>query len=219
MSQGAEVPGEVMETAPGRIRAKTDAVASESSSPILPLYLREMGATALLREGEEARLASQLKEARLAIAKIATQLPRACRSFALADDDRGPKAGASWPIERLERFTCRLGCYVPTRRDRRFEAALEQVRRHKRSLDEARNGLIVANLRLVVHIAKKYANHGLPFMDLIQEGNIGLMRAVEKFEHERGHKFSTYAFWWIKQGIERAIADKARVICVPVHVH
>jgi RNA polymerase primary sigma factor len=70
-----------------------------------------------------------------------------------------------------------------------------------------------------VHIAKKYLNHGISFMDLIQEGNIGLMKAVEKFEYERGNKFSTYAYWWIKQAIERAIADKARIIRIPVHVN
>ena len=90
---------------------------------------------------------------------------------------------------------------------------------HKRHVDHARDALILANLRLVVHIAKKYLNHGISFMDLIQEGNIGLMKAVEKFEYERGNKFSTYAYWWIKQAIERAIADKARVIRIPVHVN
>ena len=89
----------------------------------------------------------------------------------------------------------------------------------KRHVNHARDALILANLRLVVHIAKKYLNHGISFMDLIQEGNIGLMKAVEKFEYERGNKFSTYAYWWIKQAIERAIADKARVIRIPVHVN
>jgi RNA polymerase primary sigma factor len=96
---------------------------------------------------------------------------------------------------------------------------MPQARGCKRHIDHARDGLILANLRLVVHIAKKYLNHGISFMDLIQEGNIGLMKAVEKFEHERGNKFSTYAYWWIKQAIERAIADKARVIRIPVHVN
>jgi len=101
---------------------------------------------------------------------------------------------------------------------RQLKATLQDVETSLAKAERAKSELIEANLRLVVSIAKKYTNRGLMFLDLIQEGNIGLMKAVEKFEYQRGYKFSTYATWWIRQAITRAIADQARTIRIPVHM-
>ncbi len=189
------------------------------TAAILPIYLREMGATPLIDEHKEVELARELQEGREGLAKIAIRLPMSCKEYVLEGDLEGPKRGREWPLDDLEAFWRKLVRYEREYKDAKVTVLVRQGRAHKRHVDHARDALILANLRLVVHIAKKYLNHGISFMDLIQEGNIGLMKAVEKFEYERGNKFSTYAYWWIKQAIERAIADKARIIRIPVHVN
>ena len=114
---------------------------------------------------------------------------------------------------KLNRIVVAMGIPIEEVKDinRRMSIGEAKARRAKKEMVEA-------NLRLVISIAKKYTNRGLQFLDLIQEGNIGLMKAVDKFEYRRGYKFSTYATWWIRQAITRSIADQARTIRIPVHM-
>ena len=115
--------------------------------------------------------------------------------------------------ERLVEFSEKIGLSVGE-----FKRLVSRIQKGERESRIAKKEMVEANLRLVISIAKKYTNRGLQFLDLIQEGNIGLMKAVDKFEYRRGYKFSTYATWWIRQAITRSIADQARTIRIPVHM-
>jgi len=115
--------------------------------------------------------------------------------------------------ERLIEFSKKIGLPISD-----FKSMVSKVQKGEKESRVAKKEMVEANLRLVISIAKKYTNRGLQFLDLIQEGNIGLMKAVDKFEYQRGYKFSTYATWWIRQAITRSIADQARTIRIPVHM-
>ncbi len=190
-----------------------------STSDPVRQYLHEIGQVPLLTLEEEIDLARRVEEGEAAIEKLAefTELdPDLIKKVIRAQVRHGGRVPhiPGYEAERVDEDTIQAV-------DARLRALPKPQKRYlhiARDGEIARQHLIEANLRLVVSIAKKYTGRGLSFLDLIQEGNQGLIRAVEKFEYKRRYKFSTYATWWIRQAINRAIADQARTIRIPVHM-
>ncbi len=213
-----EVPGDEGDGAAVRT-LEVDLLKAPTNDPVR-MYLKEIGKVPLLTAAQEVDLARRIEAGEFATALResvedegrveAKQLRRVTESVVAIRDHQVEKFGK---VEGIGRDRIAKS-WKPKTRDELDDF----LRRVERDGQLAKRKLIEANLRLVVSIAKRYVGRGMLFLDLIQEGNLGLIRAVEKFDYSKGYKFSTYATWWIRQAITRAIADQARTIRIPVHM-
>jgi RNA polymerase sigma factor (sigma-70 family) len=184
------------------------------------IYLQEAGAIPLLTPADETRWSILLQNARARLVEI-------LRAWLPIGPEAGTPEAERWWAERLRQVQAEISCLdhdvAGVQRDSGLSSAQlrqlwAELQPWQQALEEARATLVSAHLRLVVTIAKKYTNRGLPLLDLIQEGNLGLLRAVETFDHRLGFRVNTYASWWIRQGINRAIAKQGRVVRLPVRM-
>jgi RNA polymerase primary sigma factor len=213
-----EVPGDDTDAAQ-QVRIEVDLLKAPTNDPVR-MYLKEIGKVPLLNAAQEVDLARRIE-----VGEFATALRHQCAEDGKPDPKqlklvvelvwgvRNHQMTAFGKVEGIGRDRV-----AKTYRPKTDPELQDFMRRVERDGQLAKRKLIEANLRLVVSIAKRYVGRGMLFLDLIQEGNLGLIRAVEKFDHSKGFKFSTYATWWIRQAITRAIADQARTIRIPVHM-
>jgi len=208
---------------------------SHGASPFLleSLYFRSFGERELLTRDEEVAVAKQVDQGtrriRIALRHVVYILARSKRTPALSESIKKLQL-----VKRLSGLSAKalddteqtiLGVLKPTTHTmrpaattaRRLKELLDEIRSARIVLERGKDELVRRNLRLVVDVAKHYTGRGLALLDLVQEGNIGLMKAAERYQYRKGFKFSTYATWWIRQGITRAIADQSRTIRIPVH--
>jgi RNA polymerase primary sigma factor len=214
-----EVPGEETDAAT-QVRIEVDLLKAPTNDPVR-MYLKEIGKVPLLNAAQEVDLARRIEAG-----ELSTALQGSMSENGNKPDPKAQRfcVDKVWQIRnhQLTAFGKVEGIgrekIAKSYRPKTDVELLDWLHRVERDGQLAKKKLIEANLRLVVSIAKRYVGRGMLFLDLIQEGNLGLIRAVEKFDYSKGYKFSTYATWWIRQAITRAIADQARTIRIPVHM-
>jgi len=192
---------------------------------IAGVYFKEMNRVPLLGREKEIELAKRIRLGETKVHRILMELSTRLKTTTRfsrepAEDDTDPKSLRPFKQEVTtavaEVLETKDG--LPGVDQDRLRDLLAELKKAETEVQAARSEMIQSNLRLVVSIAKSYVNRGLSFLDLIQEGNLGLMRAVEKYDHRRGFRFSTYSSWWIRQAITRALADKSRTVRIPIHM-
>jgi RNA polymerase primary sigma factor len=204
----------------------------EKTQDLVQAYFHSMGDISVLSRDEESELARMIKEGEAIIRSVVTRMPlyTALKGTPTNGNGEGEDQGEEDVMDKSFEESFRIIEQIVFGKEyrrapaetgmefRELTAQYDRIARARRLMSEAKNEMIIRNLRLVVNIAKHYMGRGLSLLDLIQEGNIGLMKAIGKYDYTRGFKFSTYATWWIRQGITRALMDQTKTIRIPVHM-